>query len=55
MNNNLIFALYYLYAMIVICIFSYAVFWLDKSGWYFLLCLLLLQITPSIENRKTDE
>lgn len=54
-NNNIwIFILYYVYAIFVVGLFSYVVFWLDKSGWWFIIALLLLNNTPIIrtENEK---
>ena len=46
MDKNWIYVAYYVYAIFIICLFSYAVFWLDKSGWWFLLAVVLLDIQP---------
>lgn len=55
MNNNWVFLAYYLYAVSVVSIFSYAVFWLDKSGWYWLLALIMLNISPTITTKKDKD
>jgi len=51
MMKYLIFVAYYLYALAIIAGTAFLVFWRGESGWWFLLALLLLQITPSI-NKK---
>ena len=55
MSNNWVFIAYYIFAVFVVGLFSYAVFWLDKSGWWFLIALILLNISPTIKNKKEDE
>lgn len=55
MNNNWIFLAYYLYAVSVVSIFSYAVFWLDKSGWYWLIALIMVSISPTIKTKKDKD
>ena len=56
MSNYWVFIAYYIFAVFVVVeLFSYAVFWLDKSGWWFLMALILLNISPTIENKKEDE
>ena len=55
MNNNWVFLAYYLYAVSVVCIFSYAVFGLDKSGWYWVLALIMLNISPTITTKKDKD
>ena len=57
MNNDSIwiFILYYLYAIFVVGLFSYVVFWLDKSGWWFIIALLLLNNTPIIRTENEKE
>lgn len=47
MNNNWIFLAYYVYAAIVVVMFSYAVFWLNHSGWWFLVAFFMLPETTS--------
>lgn len=53
MNSNSIwiFILYYLYAIFVVGLFSYVVFWLDKEGWWFIVAFVLLQIQPEIKSK----
>ena len=55
MSNYWVFIAYYIFAVFVVGLFSYAVFWLDKSGWWFLMALILLNISPTIKNKKGDE
>lgn len=52
MNSNWIFILYYLYAIFVVGLFSYVVFWLGRDGWWFVVAFLLLQIQPKIESKS---
>lgn len=51
MNNKTI-LIYYLYVLIIIFGCGYAVFYLDASGWWFLLALLLTGISPEINGKE---
>ncbi len=52
MNRNWVFILYYLYAIFVVGLFSYVVFWLDRNGAWFIIAFLLLQIQPEIKSKN---
>ena len=52
MNSNWVYVAYYIYAIFVVCLFSYVVFWKDFNGWWFLMALILLNISPTITNKK---
>ena len=44
--NNKTLIIYYIYVLLVLAVFSYAVFVLDHSGWWFILALLFIEISP---------
>ena len=48
------FVFYYIYAIFVIAVFSYIVFHLKESGWWFILAVLLLNNSPNFRNNKND-
>lgn len=54
MKYTLIFLFYYLYAIFVVASCGYVVFYLNRSGWWFLLALLLVNITPKISSKKEN-
>jgi hypothetical protein len=51
MNNQTI-LIYYIYALIVIILSGYVIFILDFSGWWSLLTLVLLNISPTADNNQ---
>lgn len=55
MSNNWVFIAYYIFAVFVVGLFSYAVFWLDKSAWWFVMVLILLNISPTVKNKEKNE
>lgn len=52
MNKTAIFLAYYFYAIIVVVGTGYIVFGLDRSSWWFVMTILLLQIQPEIKENK---
>lgn len=52
MKNNTVFVSYYIYCIVIIGVFSYAVFILNRSGWWFALALILLSISPTIKTKN---
>jgi hypothetical protein len=48
----LVFIFYYIYAIVVVGIFSYVIFVLNKSAWWFVLAVLLLNNSPIIKKDK---
>lgn len=51
MKYGLIIAIYYIYCLAVIFATGYVVFVLDRSGWWFLLAIVLLEISPAIKTK----
>jgi hypothetical protein len=50
--NNITIIIYYIYVIIVIILSGYAVFALDHSGWWFLLTVYFISISPKIDNHE---
>lgn len=55
LNNNWVFIAYYIYAVSIIFGTGYVVFFLNKSGFWFLFCLILLMQSPSIETKNNSK
>ena len=53
--NIFIIASYYLYKLIILGTCAYAVFWLDRSGWWFLLALLLCSGELSVKTTRNNK
>lgn len=47
-----IFVMYYIYAIILIAGTAYLVFYKGISGWWFIMTLVLLQISPEVEEKS---
>lgn len=45
--NNWTIIIYYIYALAIILLTGYAVFILNHSGWYWLLAIIFLSISPT--------
>jgi len=54
MNNKTI-LVYYIYVLIVLGACGYVVFGLGHSGWWFLLALVLIEISPKTNKKERDE
>ena len=52
--NNKTLLIYYIYVLIVLSACGYVVFGLDRSGWWFLLALLLTNISPKASKKDDD-
>jgi hypothetical protein len=54
MKAVIILIIYYLYLTAIVFGTGYIVFYKGESGWWFLLTLILSQITPTMETKKED-
>lgn len=52
MKDNWIFIAYYIYAVLIVFGTGYVVFFLNRSGWWFVVTLVLIGITPSIKSKS---
>jgi hypothetical protein len=47
-----VFIAYYVYCLLLVFGTGYVVFWLNNSGWWFLVTMLLCNISPEIKENK---
>jgi hypothetical protein len=53
--NNLTIFIYYAFCIIIIFLTGYVVFVLNHSGWWFILCLAIIQMSPTSKSKKEDK
>jgi len=52
MKNQWVFIAYYFYCTVLVLATGYVVFFLNRSGWWFLMTLLLVNISPSVTSKS---
>ena len=52
--NNKTLLIYYIYVLIVLGACGYVVFGLGHSGWWFLLALIFIEISPKADKKDDD-
>ena len=55
MKNNIVFIVYYIYALLLVFGFMWAVIYKDLSAWWVILLVVLLNISPEVKTKKDDE
>jgi hypothetical protein len=54
-KNYLVFIVYYIYALILIVGFMWAVIYKGLSGWWIILLLMLVNISPEMTSKSNND
>lgn len=52
MNSNWVFIAYYIWALTLLILTGYVVFFLGFSGWWFLFTTIIISATPEVTNKE---